>query len=118
GAAVNTPPGLLAAACALWGVQTGQFLVALAAAVALEAPRFVALRWNVAQAHFNRISDFCSVLVVAAAALLYVTYGTPRAVLLLFQWLPLLLIPLALAQAWGSLSTVDVSAFVWTLLKA
>jgi transglutaminase-like putative cysteine protease len=114
---MNTPPGLLAAACALWGVQTGYWLIAAAAAVALEAPRFVALRWNVAQAHFNRLSDFCSALVMAAGAYLYFTYGNPRALMLLFQWLPVLLAPLALAQAWGNLKAVDIAAFVWTLRK-
>ena len=115
---MNTPPGLLAAACALWGVQTGYWLIAAAAALALEAPRFVALRWNVAQAHFNRLSDFCSALIVAAGIYLYVTYGNPRALMLLFQWMPVLMLPLALAQAWGTLREVDIAAFVWTLRKA
>jgi len=114
---MNTPPGLLAAACALWGVQTGYWLVAAAAAAVLEAPRFAALRWNVGQAHFNRLSDFCSVLVVVVGGYLYFTFGNPRALMLLFQWLPLLLLPLAAAQAWGNLREVDVAAFVWTLRK-
>jgi len=115
---MNTPPGLLAAACALWGAQTGNWLVAAAAAAALEAPRAIDLRWNVAQAHFNRLSDFCSVLVLAVGAYLYFTFGNPRALLLLFQWLPVLLMPLAAAQAWGTLREVDVAAFVWTLRKS
>jgi len=115
---MNTLPGLLAAACALWGAQTGYWLVAAAAAVALEAPRFVALRWNVEQAHFNRLSDFCSALIVAAGVYLYVTYGNPRALMLLFQWLPVFMFPLALAQAWGNLREVDVAAFVWAMRKS
>ena len=115
---MNTPPGLLAAACALWGVQTGNWLIAAAAAAVLEAPRLAALRWNIAQAHFNRLSDFCSVLILAVAAYLYFTFGNPRALMLLFQWLPLLLLPLAAAQAWGNLREVDVAAFVWTLRRS
>jgi hypothetical protein len=112
-----TPPGLLACACVLWAAQTGQWLIAAAVAVSLEAPRLVSLRWNIAQAHFNRLSDFCSVLIVAIAGYLYVTFGNPRALMLLFQWLPVLLLPLALAQAWGNLREVGVAAFVWTLRK-
>jgi hypothetical protein len=112
-----TPPGLLAAACALWAMQTGYWLVAACAALALEAPRLAALRWNISQAHFNRLSDFCSVLIVATAGYLYVTFGNPRALMLLFQWLPVLLLPLALAQAWGTLREVGVAAFIWTLRK-
>ena len=115
---MNTLPGLLAAACALWGVQTGYWPVALAAAIALEAPRVVALRWNVEQEHFNRLSDFCGALIVAAGIYLYVTFGNPRALMLLFQWLPVLMLPLALAQAWGNLREVDLAAFVWTLRKS
>jgi len=114
---MNTLPLLLAAACALWGVQTGQWLIAAAAAVALEAPRVLPLRWNIEQVHFNRLSDFCSVLIVAVAVTLYFTFGNPRALLLLFQWLPVLLLPLALAQAWSNLPRIDVSAFVWTMRK-
>jgi len=114
---VNTPPLLLAAACVLWGAQTGQWFVAAATAVAIEASRIVPLRWNVTQAHFNRLSDFCSVLTVAVAAYLYLTYGNPRALLLLFQWLPVVLLPLALAQAWGNQPRIGVAAFVWTLRK-
>jgi transglutaminase-like putative cysteine protease len=115
---MNTPPGLLAAACALWGAQTGNWLIAAAAAIVLEAPRVVALRWNIAQAHFNRLSDFCTVLILAVGGYLYATYGNPRALMLLFQWLPVLLLPLAAAQAWGNLREVDVAAFVWTLRRA
>jgi len=114
---VNTLPLLLAGACALWGVQTGQWIIAAAAAVALEAPRVLPLRWNVEQAHFNRLSDFCSVLVVAVALYLYFTYGNPRWLFLLFEWMPVLLLPLALAQAWGNLPRIDVSAVVWTMRK-
>jgi hypothetical protein len=114
---VSTLPLLLAAACALWGAQTGQWLIAAAAAAALEAPRVLPLRWNIEQAHFNRLSDFCSVLIVAVAVYLYFTFGNPRALLLLFQWLPVLLLPLALAQAWSTLPRIDVSAFVWTMRK-
>ena len=114
---MNTLPGLLAAACALWGAQTDYWLVAAATAIALEAPRFVALRWNIEQAHFNRLSDFCSALIVAAGVYLYVTYGNPRALMLLFQWMPVLMLPLALAQAWGNLREVDMAAFVWTMRR-
>jgi hypothetical protein len=114
---MNTPPLLIAAACALWAVQTGHWLVAVAAAIAIEAARLLPLRWNVAQVHFNRLSDFSSVLIVAVAGYLYLSFGNPRALLLLVQWLPVALLPLALAQAWGNLPRVGAAAFVWTMRK-
>lgn len=114
---MSTPPLLLAAACALWGWQTGQWAVAAAAALAIEASRILPLRWNVTQVHFNRLSDFCSVLILAVGAYLYLTFGNPRALLLLFQWLPVALLPLALAQAWGNQPRIGAGAFVWTMRK-
>jgi hypothetical protein len=86
-------------------------------AAALEAPRMLPLRWNLEQGHFNRVADFCSVLIVAVAGYLYLTFGNPRALLLLFQWLPVTLLPLGLAQAWGNQPRIGVAAFVWNLRK-
>jgi transglutaminase-like putative cysteine protease len=114
---MNTLPGLLAGACALWAFQTGYWLVALAAAIALEAPRVVALRWELEQRHFNRLSDLCVVLIASTGVLLYFSYGNPRGLLLVFEWMPLLTLPLALAQAWGSLREVDLTAFAWTMRR-
>ena len=95
---MNTPPFLLAAAALLWGSQTGQWALALAGGAALEAPRYFGVRWQLESAEFNRVSDFCSVLLFVLAAYLYFTYGNPRAITLLFQWAPFILLPLALRR--------------------
>jgi len=114
---VNTPPFLLAAAALFWGAQTGNWAVAIASAVLLEAPRYVAHRWEFAQAEFNRIADFCTVLLIAIAVYLYVTFGNPRAVTLLFQWMPVVVAPLALAQAWSTTRELDLSVLFWSLRR-
>jgi hypothetical protein len=114
---VNTPPFLLAAAALFWGAQTGNWLVAIASAALLEAPRYVARRWHLESAQFNRVADFCTVLLFAIAVYLYFTFGNPRAVTLLFQWMPLIVLPLALAQAWSTARALDLSVLFWSLRR-
>ena len=114
---MNTPPFLLAAAALFWGSQTGNWALACASAAFLEAPRYSAARWRLESAEFNRVSDFCSVLLFALAAYLYFTYGNPRAITLLFQWAPLILLPLTLAQAWSTTRTLDLSVLFGSLRR-
>jgi len=114
---VNTPPFLLAAAALFWGAQTGNWLLAAVSAALLEAPRHVARRWQLEAAEFNRVSDFCTVLLFAVAAYLYFTFGNPRAITLLFQWMPLILLPIALAQAWSTTRALDLSVLFWSLRR-
>jgi protein-glutamine gamma-glutamyltransferase len=114
---VNTPPFLLAAAALFWGTQTGNWLVAAASAGLLEAPRYFTRRWHLESAEFNRVSDFCTVLLIAIAIYLYFTFGNPRAITLLFQWMPVILLPLALAQAWSTARALDLSVLFWSLRR-
>jgi protein-glutamine gamma-glutamyltransferase len=114
---VNTPPFLLAAAALFWGAQTGNWLVAIASAGLLEAPRYVERRWHLESAEFNRVADFCTVLLFAIAVYLYFTFGNPRAVTLLFQWMPVIVLPLALAQAWSTARALDLSVLFWSLRR-
>ena len=114
---MNTPPFLLAAAALFWGAQTGNWLPAAASAALLEAPRYVAQRWQLEAAEFNRVSDFCTVLLFAVAVYLYFTFGNPRAITLLFQWMPLIVLPIVLAQAWSTARTLDLSVLFWSLRR-
>lgn len=114
---MNTPPLLLGAAILFWGWQTGFWVAALAVAAAIETHRLVAVRWEFTQAQFYRIADFCSVLLLVLALYLYFSYGNPRAIILLFQWSPLVLLPLVLAQAYGATADFDLSVLFWTLRR-
>jgi len=114
---MNTPPFLLAAAALFWGAQTGNWLVAAACAALLEAPRIVARRWQLESAEFNRVADFCTVLLAAIAVYLYFTFGNPRAITLLFQWMPVIVLPLVLAQAWSTTRALDLSVLFYSLRR-
>ena len=114
---MNTPPFLLGAAALFWGVQSGNWLIALASAVLLEAPRYSARRWQLETEQFIRVADFCTVLIVALALYLYFTFGNPRAITLLFQWMPVIVLPLALAQAWSTTRALDLAVLFWSMRR-
>ena len=115
---MNTPPFLLAAAALFWATQTGQWLIAVIAAVLMEGPRYRGWRWSLQQADFYRIADFCTVLLFALALYFYFTFGNPRAITLLFQWLPVALAPIALAVAWSTSREIGLAVLFWSLRRA
>jgi hypothetical protein len=114
---VNTPFLLLGAAIAFWGWQTGQWLVAAACALVFEAARFIPRRWELAPERLSRISDFCVVLAGLLFAALYFTLGNPRAITQLFLWMPLVFLPLALTQAYGTHRDIELGVLFWSMRR-
>jgi protein-glutamine gamma-glutamyltransferase len=111
---VNTPFLLLGAAVLLWGWQTGQWLVAVPCALVFEAASFVRRRWELGPERLGRISDTCVLLAGLLFAALYVALGNPRAAITqLFMWLPVVFLPLALAQAYGTHRSIELGVLFW-----
>jgi hypothetical protein len=106
---VNTPPLFLAAAILFWGWQTAHWELAIALAIAFEAPRVVASRWEIAPDRLDRASDVGVALTVLVFGYFYATAGNPRAITQLFLWLPVCYAPLALAQAWSTTSEIELA---------
>jgi transglutaminase-like putative cysteine protease len=111
---VSTPPLLIAAALAFWGWQAGVLLPALGAAALLEGARLSRWRWELSRADFNRISDLSSLVFVGLVVYLAATSEPARALTLLVQWLPLILLPLLVAQAYSTAGGVDPRIFFWS----
>ncbi len=114
---MNTPPLLLGAAILFWGWQTGYWLAALPVAAVVEAHRWLALRWEFTAGQLNRVADFCTVLLILLGIYLYFTVGNPRAIILLFEWMPLVMLPLVLVQAFGVTTEFDLSVLFWSLRR-
>lgn len=114
---MNTPPFLLGAAALFWGWQSGFWLVGGAAAIVLEAPRWLARRFEVELLRQRRLADMCLVLAAMVGVGCYVAYGNPRAIVLLFQWLPVILLPLGLLQAWGAEPAIRLDVLFWSLRR-
>jgi len=121
---VSTPPLLLGAALVFWGWQTGLVFFGLAVATLLEGARAVTWRLELSRSDFNRVADLCAVLFLGGAVYLFATTGAgrtavagPRALTILFEWLPLLLAPLAACQAYSVEGRVPLTAFFWALRR-
>jgi len=114
---MKTPPLLLGAALLFWGWQSGQLPLAAALAAALELSCIIDFRWELAYADFRRIATFCNVLFIGTAVFLASSKGMPHAVIALFVWLPVVLLPLTLAQMYSKADVIDLSALFLFLYK-
>ena len=120
---VTVPPMLLGAALLFWGWQTGFLLLAVPLAVLVEAARALTWRLELSAVDFHRLTDLCTLLIVVSGIYLFSTTGTsravdgPRAMTLLFQWLPLLLFPLIASQLYSTSGKVPLTAFFWALRR-
>lgn len=119
---MSTPPLLLGATLLFWGWQTGLLPFGAGLALVLEGSRLVARRWELSRADFNRVSDLCTVVLLGMVAYLFsVATGAPqtseawRGFTVIFQWLPLALAPLMIAQAYSTAGRIELSAFFWSL---
>ncbi len=111
------PPLLLGAALLFWGWHAGLALPAAAAAALLEGARLARWRWELSRADFNRVSDLSSLVFVGLVIYLGATRDAPRALTLLVQWLPLVLLPLLAAQVYSTAGGVDPRIFFWSQRK-
>ena len=120
---MSPPPLLLGAGLIFWGWQTGFLFVAVPLAVLIEAARALTWRLDLSSTDFHRVTDLCTLLIVVACVYLFSTTGTartaggPRAMTLLFQWLPPLLFPLMASQAYSVAGKIPLTAFFWGLRR-
>jgi len=84
-------------------------------ALALEAPLIVTTRWQFGAVEFARIADICTWAFVILTGYLTFTKGMPLPILEIFQWLPLVWLPLMLAQRYCESGRMPVSALVLML---
>lgn len=112
---MNTPPLLLGAAILFWGWLGGHPLVAGAIAVAIESARTVSGRIELEQARQFRVADLSTLLAIVAGVAFAATSGFPKAAVLFFHWLPVLLLPLALMQAWGMERAIALPVLFWSM---
>jgi transglutaminase-like putative cysteine protease len=115
---------LLGGALLFWGWQTGFLFLALPLAVLVEAARALTWRLELSATDFHRLTDLCTLLIVVSGIYLFSTTGTsraaadgPRAMTLLFQWMPLLLFPLIASQLYSTAAKVPLTAFFWALRR-
>lgn len=114
---MNTPQFLVGATLMFWGWQTEHLILASIMAFVLEGSRFIKMRWDFSASDFNRISDLCSILFLGTVVYIYILNRSAYAILLIFQWLPMITFPLLASQAYSTVDGIDIGAFFWTLRK-
>jgi hypothetical protein len=113
---VSVPPFLLGSALLFWGWHTGLWWLGLPLALLAELPRFVDWRLELDLKERQRIADLVSLLIVLAAAYVYLTQPRlGRALILLIQWSPALLFPVLALQLFGERGGVERSVLMLSL---
>ncbi|MBW1704570.1 MAG: transglutaminase domain-containing protein [Deltaproteobacteria bacterium] len=107
---MNTPPLLLGAALLFWGWQTGFLVIAAVMALILEGSRLVSLRFAFSRADINRFSDLSGIIFGGMFIYLLSAGRAAQSVLTLIMWMPMALLPLFMAQVYGTSEKIDISA--------
>ena len=97
---MSAPRGLLGVALALWGASQGFVALGVVLGLLLEAMRLV--RWPEKTFSSSRLAFFIALallLAIAAFVIAAITQRFPQALYSVLRWLPLLLLPLPIAQA-------------------
>lgn len=114
---MSTPPLLAAAALVFWGWQTGNLPVAAPLALALEAPRWLRLRFAFSPVDYARVADLCTVFFVGLAIALAFDRGVAQGLQTTFSWTPVVLAPILLMQRLGADNRVPLTALFRHLRK-
>jgi hypothetical protein len=85
---MSLPPLIAGAALLFWGWHSGNLVVAAPLALALEAPRWLRLRFALGPADYARIADLCTVFFVGLAIVLAFDRGVAHGVIGAFRWTP------------------------------
>lgn len=93
-----------------WAWQTELLVAGLALALALEANRLMAARFDFSKKDFQRVADLCIWLMTAIIAYCIFTIGMPHAVVAIIKWAPLAMLPLVVAQSYSTSPVLDVAS--------
>jgi len=107
---MSLPPFLAGAALLFWGFESGNLAVAVPLAAALEAPRWVRVRFALEPADYARVADLCTIFFVGLAVVMAADRGVAHGVIGAFRWLPAVLAPILLVQRLGEDGRVPLTA--------
>ena len=107
---MSLPPLLAGAALLFWGWHSENLVVAAPLAAALEAPRWLRLRFALEAADYARVADLCTVFFAGLAVLLAFDRGVAHGVIGALRWLPAVLAPILLAQRLGEGDRIPLTA--------
>jgi protein-glutamine gamma-glutamyltransferase len=106
---IEVAPLVLGACVLFWGWQAAQLPIAVLIAVLIESAGRVEWRWDLNEKAFQRIADVSSVLFVTLVVIQF-NNDLIGGIFQVLKWLPLVLAPLLLAQRYGNVDGVPLSA--------
>jgi transglutaminase-like putative cysteine protease len=116
--ATQPPPRLLLGATLLfWGGMTGRPFIGLVLALVVESRQWLRWRWDFDDAAFARAWQMGVLLAGGLMALLFIDGERANVMPTLITWLPALLLPSQLAQAFGLRPAVPLSALSFFAAK-
>lgn len=99
---LGAPPRLLAGAALLfWGTMVGRPLLGLVLAVVVEAKQWIKVRWRFGEPGYVKAWYLTVFFVVCGAMTMWLSDEGGKGLLGFVSWLPLMLLPLELAQRYG-----------------
>ena len=114
---MTTPPLLLGASLIYWGWHTGLMPLAIIMAALLEGSRLVRFRIELSARDFRRISDLSTLILAGIFIYLFATRQSSRIIFAFFQWTPIGLLPMMLAQVYSASGKIDLGAIFWAFRK-
>lgn len=137
---MRTPRLLMGAGLVFWGWQTGLLWVGVAAALILESASLCRVRWAFSQSDLDRVWNLCVALFLGGtiyaffsgenlsvmgdllrdnspSSRLATLNQSKRSFFQLLELLPLVFLPIALAQVFGEQEQLDLSTFSWWLRR-
>ena len=103
------PPLLLGAALLLWGWVWGPMWLAVPVALLVEGRRWVEQRWDFREVDYVRIWNVCMIFTLGMLTYNLFEAGLDETFYLAMQWLPILFLPLVLAQLYGEMGPIPLN---------
>src|SRR5690606_15841895 len=105
------PRLLLGIALLFWGGMTGRPIPGLALALLVEGAHWTRTRWDFGERAFLRAWRLCVLLLVIVTVLVLMDGARLDAMLRVFTWMPVILLPLQFVQSYGMSRTMTLATF-------
>lgn len=106
---MRTPPLFLGTTLLFWGYEMKILPLGVLFFILLEARFLIKKRWNIDTEDFVKISDLCTTIFLTCLALVFLNNEPQFLLRLTAGWLPLILLPLILAQLYGTSGTIIIT---------
>ena len=112
---MKTLPWITGAGLVFWGWQTGYWWLGALAAALLEGGRLAGWEWDLSDTDYRRIWDLGGAVFAFLAVYFYTSEPLLTASFAFLRWLPMVFLPIVLAQWFGPQVKIDHRVFWWWL---